>query len=348
VRCIPSTTCQTYRMDPTAADSGTPYILVVDDTPHSLRVLHGILKGLGEIGFAKSGEEALDRIAERMPDLVLLDAQMPGMGGYATCAAIKADAFTADLPVMFVTANTDTVSETEALSLGAADFIRKPVNPPVVLARVRTQLALKAKTDVLRELTSLDALTGIANRRAFDEAIVCEWRRAQRRKEPISLLMMDVDFFKAFNDTYGHPAGDVCLRHVAGALQASARRAGDLVARYGGEEFVAILPATAPHEALIVAERMRRQVRELGIAHGRSDTGPVVTLSGGLATIIPDADRAHQDARDGLNVDHEPLLRLADNALYEAKRRGRNTVIHLTRTMGVLSAAAQPAQVTSP
>jgi len=321
-------------MDPTAVDSRTPYILIVDDTPQSLRVLHGILKGIGEIGFAKSGEEALERIAERMPDLVLLDAEMPGIGGYATCAAIKADRSMADLPVVFVTANTDTASETEALSMGAADFIHKPVNPPVVLARVKTQLMLKARTDALRELNSVDALTGIPNRRAFDEAIDKEWRRSLRQNQPISLLMMDVDYFKAFNDCYGHPAGDVCLRHVGQALAQCARRAGDFVARYGGEEFVAILPQTAPREGLIVAERMREQVRSLGIAHGRSDAGQVVTLSGGLATIFPNVDVSEEGAGEGLKISHEALLRLADNALYEAKKHGRNTVIHLTGTFG--------------
>lgn len=321
-------------MDSTVDNIPLPYILVVDDTPTSLRLLHGILKGLGEIGFAKSGEEALELIAERMPDLVLLDAQMPGIGGYATCAAIKANRETAELPVVFVTANTDTASETEALSIGAADFIHKPVNPPVVLARVRTQLTLKARTDALRALNSIDALTGIPNRRAFDETIAREWRRAVRRNEPISLLMMDVDYFKAYNDTYGHPAGDVCLRHVGHALTQCARRAGDFVARYGGEEFVAILPHTAPREGLLVAERMRQQVRSLGIAHGRSDAAQVVTLSGGLATIFPNVDAGEAVNGEGLMISHEALLRLADNALYEAKQHGRDTVIHLTGTFG--------------
>ena len=158
--------------------SSLPCVLIVDDAPQVLRLLHSILEDMAQLVFAKSGEDALTQVAVRPPDLILLDAQMPGLGGYATCSHLKSNPETADIPIVFVTAHTDTDSETHALDLGAEDFIHKPINPPVVRARVRTQLVLKQKTDALRRLTIIDALTGIANRRAFDEALNLEWRRS--------------------------------------------------------------------------------------------------------------------------------------------------------------------------
>ncbi|MCP5277744.1 MAG: diguanylate cyclase [Thiobacillus sp.] len=305
-------------------------ILLVDDDPLILRVLQTHLKAFGEITTASCGEEALLKIAKEMPDLVILDVDMPGMDGYATCRAVKGNPETTDLPVVFITTFDDVESETRALNMGGADFIRKPVNPAVLQARVKTQLALRHKTEELRRLNNLDGLTQISNRRAFDEVLVLEWRRALRNQSPLSLLMVDIDHFKQFNDTYGHLIGDDCLRQVAQALHHCLKRAGDFVARYGGEEFAAILANTGSGDAQDLAEQLCQQVRKLAIPHGSSPTASVVTLSVGLASYCPKQYEGICASARELAYPAEPsiLLRGADQALYLAKQQGRNRVVH--------------------
>ncbi len=322
-----------------------PRLLIVDDDPASLRLLNAILEGVAKIHFATSGEEALRQVARHEPDLILLDVDMPGLGGHATCAALKADPASAELPVIFVTSCADTASETQALALGAVDFIHKPVNAPVVLARVKTHLALKQKSDQLRRLTMMDALTGIANRRAFDDSLHLEWQRVLRRGEPISLLMIDIDYFKRYNDAYGHPAGDACLRQVAIAIADTAKRAGDLAARYGGEEFAVILPHTGKQDACTITERICACVRTLAIAHPDSPVAPHVTISVGVASMTAtgaadclaeagsEQGAAQNSAPDSSTscvliapecAAPETLVVLADRALYTAKHQGRD------------------------
>jgi diguanylate cyclase (GGDEF)-like protein len=322
-----------------------PRLLIVDDDPASLRLLNAILEGVAKIHFATSGEEALRQVARHEPDLILLDVDMPGLGGHATCAALKADPASAELPVIFVTSCADTASETQALALGAVDFIHKPVNAPVVLARVKTHLALKQKSDQLRRLTMMDALTGIANRRAFDDSLHLEWQRVLRRGEPISLLMIDIDYFKRYNDACGHPAGDACLRQVAIAIADTAKRAGDLAARYGGEEFAVILPHTGKQDACTITERICACVRTLAIAHPDSPVAPHVTISVGVASMTAtgaadclaeagsEQGAAQNSAPDSSTscvliapecAAPETLVVLADRALYTAKHQGRD------------------------
>lgn len=343
-------------MEPLKDPTRPPCLLLVDDDPQGLRLLHSILDGLANIVFAKSGEEALVQAEQCSPDLILLDAEMPGLGGYATCTILKSNSETSDIPVVFVTSHSDTDSETHALDLGAVDFIHKPINPRVVLARVKTHLALKQKTDALRRLTNLDALTGIANRRAFDEGLALEWRRSMRIHKPLSLLMLDVDFFKRYNDAYGHPAGDACLRQVAQALAGSAKRAGDLVARYGGEEFAVILPHTSAVDALAFAERLCAQVRELTIQHQDSTVAPVVTLSIGVACLYtpcagtemaPTACSACALQYSCVGAPSS-LLALADQALYLAKQNGRNQVMCLTGTPDPVLLESDSSRVAGP
>jgi len=308
-------------------------ILIVDDEIAAIQMLRKTLNGMGELFYAMGGQEALDRVRQEAVDLVLLDANMPGLDGYATCRLLQQDF--PEIPVIFITAASDFASEVRALDAGALDFISKPINPLVVRARVNVHLQLKAQSDLLRNLTILDPLTGIHNRRALDERLVMEWRRAQRNHHPLALLMIDIDHFKGYNDHYGHIQGDDCLQQVAEAIAGLVKRAGDLVARYGGEEFAVLLAETSQEEALTLAERIRATVEALSIPHAASSTGPVVSLSIGVAVCTPlppkgeelapwaPADNPEQESGIHLAKD---LFDQADKALYAAKLAGRNRV----------------------
>jgi diguanylate cyclase (GGDEF)-like protein len=306
-------------------------LLVIDDDVQSILLLKHILDGCAEIFFATSGEEGLRRVRQDPPDLVLLDAEMPGMSGLQVCAAIRADASLDDLPVIFVTMHHGAEAETRALDAGAVDFIPKPVNPTVARARVRTHLALKARTDELRRLGEMDGLTRLANRRVFDRVLTVEWRRALRAGTALSLLMVDVDHFKRFNDAHGHLQGDACLVQVAQVLAGTARRAGDVVARYGGEEFGVILPGTDAAGARRVGEMLCARMQALGVPHGDSPVSPHVTISvGGASLQMPHIGDfgsfrgcAQCTERQGCRTTPHALLDLADQALYAAKRAGR-------------------------
>lgn len=292
-----------------------PKILVVDDIPSNVHVLSRILKDDYDIYFATDGTRALDLVQARLPDLVLLDIMMPGMDGYEVCRRIKEDPTTRDIPIIFISAKSEVEDETQGLEAGAIDFITKPISPPIVKARVRNHLLLKRQADLLRALSFIDGLTRIANRRRFDEALLREWRRCARSHLPLSLIMLDVDHFKAYNDHYGHLAGDECLRVVAGLLDERVKRPGDLVARYGGEEFVCLLPETDGEGAASVAERLRETVAGQRLPHVVSPVADHVTVSLGVACALPLAD-----------VSPDQLTHLADRLLYEAKRAGRNRV----------------------
>jgi diguanylate cyclase (GGDEF)-like protein len=264
---------------------------------------------------ATSGAKALALCKEDPPDLILLDIVMPGMDGHEICARLKADEATRDIPVIFVTSQSDAEEETKGLELGAIDFIAKPVNPAVVRARVKTHLTLKAQSDLLRQMVFIDGLTGVANRRCFDERLDTEWQRAARNASPLALLLLDVDHFKRFNDRYGHQVGDECLRRVASAVKGGLLRPGDMVARYGGEEFACILPGTDFEGALAMGTGIEQAVRGLQIEHADSDVSAAVTVSIGVSTSLPDRDD-----------DPARLLALADAQLYRAKHSGRGRV----------------------
>jgi len=292
-----------------------PRLLVVDDQPINIQALYQAFCADHKVLMATGGEQALVVCAAQRPDLVLLDVMMPGMDGHEVCRRLKADAATRDTPVIFVTAHNDEAAETLGLELGAVDFISKPINPRIVRARVKTHLTLKAQSDLLRSWVYIDGLTGVYNRRHFDERLASEWSRAQRTGTPLSVVMMDVDFFKRYNDRCGHQAGDECLRRIATAIKASIQRPGDLVARYGGEEFVCLLPETGLPGALIFAQRLGENIREQRIAHPDSPVAPVVSLSLGVSS-----------APEGARASAQALLRTADEQLYLAKTHGRNQV----------------------
>jgi diguanylate cyclase (GGDEF)-like protein len=288
-------------------------ILIVDDAMENIQILHHALRDEHDVLFALGGEKALQIAHNQMPDLILLDAVMPGMDGYEVCSALRASAAVRDIPVIFVTALTHPEDETRALEAGAVDFITKPFNVAVVRARVRTQLTIKRQADAMRELTLTDALTGVANRRSFNETMENEWRRCTRSSTPMAVIMIDIDHFKHYNDAYGHQAGDVCLQQVSAAMKRCAGRPPDMLARYGGEEFIILLPQVGLDGAEVVAQRILEEVRLLKIPHKASSVGPEVTVSLGVSSALP------TEASDS-----STLIRAADALLYRAKETGRD------------------------
>ncbi|MDP5240332.1 diguanylate cyclase [Uliginosibacterium sp. 31-16] len=290
-------------------------ILIVDDSPTSIRLVSHFVRDMGSVHFATSGEAGLKMAIDLCPDLILLDMEMPGMDGLETCSQIRKNADLLDVPVIFITAHSSVDQEVAGFAVGAVDFIGKPLSEPIVRARVRTHLTLKQQSDLLRELAMRDGLTGIHNRRAFDERMVLECRRHRRTPGSLGLAIIDIDNFKAYNDFYGHQAGDACLREVAQLIDASARRPGEMAARYGGEEFAVIIPSCSVEEAQRYGEYLAAQVRALALPHEASPPG-VVTVSIGVAAGAPESEQADQQ-----------LLAFADAALYRAKDAGRNRVI---------------------
>ncbi len=300
---------------PGKPDQEQAKILVVDDVPTNIQVVSNILREEYHVFFAVSGPSALELAMREVPDLILLDVVMPEMDGYEVCERLKADPITEEIPVIFVTGQEDEEDETRGLDAGAIDYLTKPVSPAILRARVRNHLELKRRGDILKSLTHLDGLTGIANRRRFDEMLEREWRRCRRNEKPLSLLLMDVDFFKRYNDHYGHIAGDDCLKAVASALAGVVKRPADLMARYGGEEFVALLPETVAPGAQEVGEAIRRAVHDLDIPHAESEVSERVTVSVGCATLVPGGSKVPLE-----------LVEAADGRLYTAKEEGRNCV----------------------
>ena len=320
-------------------------ILVIDDSDKQRRLLSLFLKkgGFDDIIARASATEAFSHLGLTSSnghgcevDLILMDVLMPEMDGFTACRTIKEEERFEDIPIVMVTGMSDQENLEKAFAAGATDYIVKPVKRLELLARVRSLVKLKHEIDarkarerellevtqqlraanrMLQQLSMLDALTGIPNRRYFEEYYSQEWWRAARNADSLSLLMIDIDYFKAYNDTYGHQAGDECLKRVAGALNAVLRRQSDFAARYGGEEFAVILPSTELQGALLLAENMLAEVVNLRIDHAESDVSQWVTISIGVATTTPRPDGTPA-----------VLLAEADHALYEAKQAGRMLV----------------------
>lgn len=305
-------------------------IMLVDDDPTAIKTMSRMLAGFGKIQFACSGEEAMRLVREVPPTLILMDSEMPGMNGFQLCNLLKADPALVNIPVIFVTSHNDVQFEVTGFQIGAVDVIAKPVSSPLLQARVRTQLRIKHLTDELRRTSMTDGLTRVGNRRSLDEALDREWIRSRRNASPLSVLMVDVDHFKLFNDRYGHIAGDECLQRIAGALKDACLRPADMVARYGGEEFVMLLPDTSHEGAKHVAARVLDAVAKLAVAHDASPASGHVTVSVGLTcydktsqgwVTSPGESRHTDDPPSVLNS--AKLLQAADKALYAAKLAGR-------------------------
>jgi diguanylate cyclase (GGDEF)-like protein len=290
-------------------------ILIVDDMPTNIGILDRILNAEYQILTAGSGREALKIAYLQKPDLILLDVVMPEMDGFAVCRELKQQNHTKDIPVIFITANNQEEDESQGFEAGVVDYITKPVRASIVKARVRLQLELKNARDRLESLSVIDGLTQVANRRKFDATIENEWRRSRRNHSPISLLLMDIDYFKAYNDHYGHLAGDECLKIIARELSTVARRPADLFARFGGEEFILLLPEIESRGAAFIAKKVQEAVRKVGVPHAYSLVAGYITLSIGIATLVPQEGQSFNE-----------LISLADKLLYIAKQNGRNRI----------------------
>lgn len=290
-------------------------VLIVDDDTSNLNILNHILKPQYKVYVAKSGEQAIKRAHEDLPDLILLDVLMPDKDGYEVLIELKNSDQTRMIPVIFITGLIGVENEEKGFFLGAVDYITKPFNNSIVLARVRTHLQIVRQIRTIERLCMIDALTDIPNRRSFDDGMDLEWNRSIRERMPISLLFIDVDHFKAYNDTYGHPQGDILLQTLAREIQSTLRRVTDRVFRYGGEEFTVILPNTSYPAAPNVAEGIRGNVAQTKIASVNTGEVTNITVSIGVASALPKVG-------DKLSE----FIQIADDAMYESKTAGRNRV----------------------
>ncbi|MBD3885572.1 PleD family two-component system response regulator [Phormidium tenue FACHB-886] len=310
-------------------------LLIVDDHFENVRSLALLLSNSGYlVRKATSGEMALETIRVAHPDLVLLDIRMPEMNGYEVCERLKANPKTSNIPIVFLSASNDTDDKVQAFAMGGADYVTKPFQAEEVLARVRHQItilrqqqqlaaqneqlqqieaALQQANLELRRIANTDSLTQIANRRCFNETLEQEWQRLKREQQPLSLILCDIDYFKQYNDRYGHPAGDACLQQVAQAISRCINRPADKITRYGGEEFAIILPNTDQEGAITIVETIQKTLECLQIPHATSAIAEHITLSLGIACLIPTLISSPQD-----------LIADADAALYQAKQQGRD------------------------
>ena len=291
-------------------------VLIVDDEPANVHSLAAALGSSYDLRFATDATRALELAAHVPFDLILLDVVMPNMDGFDVLRRLKADENTRAVPVIFVTSMGEVADEELGFTLGAVDYITKPASAPLVRARVRTHIELKRQHDLLTQRALIDELTGIANRRRFDEALEQRWRHALRDDKPLLLMLIDVDLFKQYNDHYGHAAGDDCLKRIAGVLHTKFTGAGELAARIGGEEFALLLPGG---DVPAQARRLLQGVRDLQLAHACSSAGAWVSISAGAIETIPKADASGR-----------ALLEAADQLLYQAKHGGRARCVYTT------------------
>ena len=309
----------------------SPLILVIDDDRYMrLKLSHMIRQEGYRVETVSDGEQGLEAYQHLRPHLILLDAMMPVMDGFTCCCKLQTLPGSEHIPILMITGLDDPASVDQAFEAGAIDYVTKPIHWPILRQRMRRvlreeQLAqalaqsnreLQQANQELHRLALLDGLTQVANRRQFDQYLQQEWQRLGREQTPLSMILGDVDCFKAYNDTYGHQAGDRCLQTVAEAFSLVAARPADLVARYGGEEFAVILPNTSAPGALKVAEKIQSTLRAFQIPHAQSSVSDYLTLSLGVASLIPSPSSTPEQA-----------LAAADQALYQAKGEGRDRVV---------------------
>jgi len=289
-------------------------ILIVDDEKMNIIALAHFLKQQYEIIVAVDGASALEAAEKHVPDIILLDVLMPDMNGFDVLVRLKDSAATMHIPVIFITGLSGAGDEARGLSLGAVDYITKPFNKSIVKARIKTHLKMSEYVHTIERLCMLDSLTGLPNRRGFDTRMNAEWGRAHREKRPLGLIMLDIDKFKTYNDTYGHPQGDILLIAIADVLIKTLNRPTDFSSRWGGEEFIVLLPDTGIEGTLKIAEQLRVNVRDTTVpcADGKMTSA---TISLGAVSMVP-----------GENDSPANFISGADKLLYNAKRNGRDRV----------------------
>ncbi|MGZ9898542.1 diguanylate cyclase [Shewanella gaetbuli] len=295
-------------------------ILIVDDDSSIIITLNKVLKTVGRIRFASDAKQAFDMVTEQKPDLILLDVNLPDISGVDICLTLKNSSETKHIPILFITSHIEDGFEEKVFDVGAADYIVKPLKPAVVAARVQTHLNYHRIIKSHDNLAHTDGLTGLANRRSFDENLKKEFKRAQRDHKSLAVVMIDIDEFKKFNDHYGHIEGDECLKSFAKLLQASTKRPGDIAARYGGEEFTFILPDTNEQGVHSFLLELLLQVKKLNITHAPNANLDSVTLSIGYTVYTPKINPHCNDEYS--------LVKSADDALYKAKQKGRNQICY--------------------
>jgi len=292
-------------------------ILIADDDVISIAILTDILSPLYTIHVAKNGADALKFAKQLQPDVIILDVVMPDVNGFQVIRLLKEAEDTKDIPVIFITSMTLPQEEEKGFVLGAADYIHKPFSKSLIKLRVRNQVQIVNQMRLIQQYSMTDALTNTANRRHFNSCLSKEWQRSMRDSAPISILIMDIDDFKAINDKYGHLTGDAVLQNIAQKIKLCVKRPMDLIARWGGEEFATLLPGTTLNGAILVAEDILKTVREAASGpDGLSDIR--VTLSIGVNTIVP--------AKESQEAQVFDFIHMADNALYKAKKTGKNKV----------------------
>lgn len=290
-------------------------ILIVDDSVTQAVKLKSILEDDYEVTVAGSAKEGLNHASKGGYSLILLDVVMPEIDGFMLLKKLQEEIITQSIPVILITSLSDIANEQQGFLLGAVDYITKPFHPVIVKARVNTHVKLYQYRRQVEEQSMTDQLTGIANRRQHDLYSAAKWQEAARLQVPFSVFMFDIDHFKTYNDTFGHPAGDKVIAVVAKTIARNLKRTTDFVARYGGEEFVAILMGGEPQNVFDHMKKIRTNIEKLGIPHA-PDTAKWVTVSIGGATVIPH------------NTDsYDTYLKIADAMLYDAKHFGRNQVV---------------------
>ncbi len=293
---------------------GDSLVLIVDDDPINALVIEQLVTEFYRTHSVSSGEAALEYCSNTIPDIILLDVMMEGMSGLDVCKLLKKNACTKHIPVVFITSILDQNSENSCWDAGCVDFVSKPVNGITLLNRIKSHLTLKFQADLLRRMTFLDGLTGLYNRHVLEQITDKGILHAKRSGHPLSIFMIDVDWFKKYNDHYGHLAGDECLRQVADALKSVFRRPADVCIRFGGEEFLCFLPETDHQGAKYLSQALMDTIDKLSIEHKDSPFG-TVTVSVGCVTVMPSQSIVE------LNI-----VEAADAALYRAKASGRNQV----------------------
>jgi len=295
-----------------------PRILIVDDEPLNIEVLNGLLRDHYSITVAMNGEQALKAASSKTkPDLILLDIMMPEMDGYEVCRKLKADQNTKEIPVIFVTAMNSNDDETKGFDVGAVDYITKPIRTAVAIARINTHLELKSQRDYLSTLSMRDGITGVANRRKFNQYLDNEYQKALTEQSNLPLLMIDIDCFKSYNDYYGYLEGDDVLKLIAKTIESKMESSTDMVARYGGELFSCLLPVRDCNAMVTIAETVLDAIRALKIPHELSTVSDNLTVSIGGINFVPQSHSHVEDA-----------IVLAEDKLYHAKESGRNRFVN--------------------